>query len=84
MSASQTSNPVATPSHFIRVEAEALLRLAARLEDEMRPALDYAIALISNTVFTHHRVAVTGIGKSGPADRRQDVKNGRMPRLDTA
>jgi arabinose-5-phosphate isomerase len=70
MTETETHTIAPTPSHFIRVEADALHRLAERLEDEMRPALDYALALISNTLFTGHRIAVTGIGKSGIIARK--------------
>ena len=62
--------PGASPSHYVRVEATALNRLAERLDDEMRPALDYAIALMTNTIDAGHRIAVTGIGKSGIIARK--------------
>lgn len=58
------------PSHFVRIEAEALLRLAARLDEEMRPSVDHAIALLSSRVSAGQRVAVTGIGKSGLIARK--------------
>lgn len=74
MSETRPPNPVAfpgaTPAHFVRVEATALNRLADRLDGELRPALDYAIALMSNTTAAGHRIAVTGIGKSGIVARK--------------
>lgn len=70
MSEANSPNPPASPSHFIRVEAEALNRLANRLDGDMRPAMDYALALISNAAASGHRVAVTGIGKSGIIARK--------------
>ena len=36
-----------SPSHFVRVEAEALRQLADRLDGEMHPALEYALALLA-------------------------------------
>jgi arabinose-5-phosphate isomerase len=59
-----------SPSHFIRVEADALHALANRLDAEMRPALDRAFTLIAETTAAGHRVAVTGIGKSGIIARK--------------
>ncbi len=62
--------PLSNPSHFVRVEAEALLRLATRMDDEMRPALDHALALLGSRASAGQRVAVTGIGKSGIIARK--------------
>ena len=70
MSEANSPNPPASPSHFVRVEAEALNRLADRLDGDMRPAMAYALALISNAAASGHRVAVTGIGKSGIIARK--------------
>ena len=70
MSDANSPNPPARPSHFVRVEADALTRLADRLDGEMRPAMDYALALIANAAAAGHRVAVTGIGKSGIIARK--------------
>ena len=58
------------PSHFVRIEAEALLSLAGRLDGEMRPAVDHALALLSSRATAGQRVAVTGIGKSGLIARK--------------
>ena len=58
------------PSHFVRVEAQALHQLADRLEGDMRQVLDQALALLAQTAATGHRVAVTGIGKSGIIARK--------------
>jgi arabinose-5-phosphate isomerase len=54
----------------VRVEAAALRLLADRLDGEMRPALDRAIALLSQAAATGHRIAVTGLGKSGIIARK--------------
>lgn len=64
--------PAATfsPSQFVRIEAEALRRLADRLDEEMRPALDRALALLARTAASGHRIAVTGLGKSGLIARK--------------
>ena len=64
-----TSSPT-SPSQFVRVEAEALHRLADRLDREMRPMMDHAISLISARSSANQRVVVTGLGKSGLVARK--------------
>ena len=54
-----------TPAQLIRIEAEALLRLAARLEDGMAAGFTRAVDLIVDCGQRRARVVVTGIGKSG-------------------
>jgi arabinose-5-phosphate isomerase len=54
-----------TPAQLIRIEAEALLRLAARLEDGMAGPFARAVDLIVDCGQRRARVVVTGIGKSG-------------------
>ena len=54
-----------TPSQLIRIEAEALLQLAARLENGMAATFDRAVALLVSCGLNRGRVVVTGIGKSG-------------------
>jgi arabinose-5-phosphate isomerase len=64
---------VTTPSNsaqFVRLEAEALARLADRMEDEMRPTLDHALALLAARSTAGQRIAVTGLGKSGIIARK--------------
>ena len=58
------------PSQFVRIEAEALQRLAERMDHELRPAVDHALALLSSRASAGQRVAVTGIGKSGIVARK--------------
>jgi arabinose-5-phosphate isomerase len=71
MSAAATApNPVSSPSSFVRVEADALARLADRIDGDMRAALDHALALIAETAATGNRVAITGLGKSGIIARK--------------
>lgn len=70
MSSDNPSNPTPSPSHFIRVEANALHELANRFDHEMRPALDRALELIAQTTAASRRIAVTGIGKSGIIARK--------------
>ena len=53
------------PSQLIRIEAEALLRLAARLENGMASLFAHAVELIVHCGNHRGRVVVTGIGKSG-------------------
>ena len=54
-----------TPAQLIRIEAEALLRLAARLEDGMSASFSQALELVVECGRRRGRVVVTGIGKSG-------------------
>jgi arabinose-5-phosphate isomerase len=54
-----------TPAQLIRIEAEALLRLAARLENGMATQFARAVDLIVDCGQRRARVVVTGIGKSG-------------------
>jgi arabinose-5-phosphate isomerase len=54
-----------TPAQLIRIEAEALLRLAARLEDGMSAPFARAVDLVVDCGQRRGRVVVTGIGKSG-------------------
>jgi arabinose-5-phosphate isomerase len=54
-----------TPAQLIRIEAEALLRLAARLEDGMSTSFAQAMDLVVGCGQRRGRVVVTGIGKSG-------------------
>jgi arabinose-5-phosphate isomerase len=58
------------PSQYVRVEAEALLRLADRMEKEMRPTLDHALSLLASRSKAGQRIAVTGVGKSGLVGRK--------------
>src|ERR1700756_4379856 len=54
-----------TPAQLIRIEAEALLRLAERLEDGMSAPFARAVELVMDCGNRRGRVVVTGIGKSG-------------------
>jgi arabinose-5-phosphate isomerase len=54
-----------TPAQLIRIEAEALLRLAARLENGMSASFAQAVELVVECGGRRGRVVVTGIGKSG-------------------
>ena len=54
-----------TPAQLIRIEAEALLRLAVRLEDGMSAHFARAVDLVVDCGGRRGRVVVTGIGKSG-------------------
>ncbi len=54
-----------TPAQLIRIEAEALLRLAGRLEDGMAAPFARAVELVVACGVRRGRVVVTGIGKSG-------------------
>jgi arabinose-5-phosphate isomerase len=55
-----------TPARLVRIEAEALLALAARLEGAMAAAFERAVSLVVECGETRRgRVVVTGMGKSG-------------------
>jgi arabinose-5-phosphate isomerase len=54
-----------TPAQLIRIEAEALLRLAERLENGMSARFARAVELVMECGRRRGRVVVTGIGKSG-------------------
>jgi len=54
-----------TPSRLVRIEAEALLALAARLEGPMAADFERAVEYVLNCGQTRGRVVVTGMGKSG-------------------
>jgi arabinose-5-phosphate isomerase len=54
-----------TPAQLIRIEAEALLKLAARLEDGMSAPFARAVDMVVECGKRRGRVVVTGIGKSG-------------------
>jgi arabinose-5-phosphate isomerase len=54
-----------SPSRLVRIEAEALLALAARLEGPMAADFDRAVELVLQCGQSRGRVVVTGMGKSG-------------------
>lgn len=54
-----------TPSRLVRIEAEALLALADRLEGAMATAFEQAIDLVLQCGQARGRVVLTGMGKSG-------------------
>jgi arabinose-5-phosphate isomerase len=54
-----------TPASLVRIEAEALLALANRLEGPMAADFDRAVQLLLQCGEDRGRVVVTGMGKSG-------------------
>jgi len=56
---------VHTPSQLVRIEAEALLALAERLEGPMAEAFNRAVEQVLACGQSRGRVVVTGMGKSG-------------------
>lgn len=60
----------ASPSQFVRIEAEALTRLAGRLDNELAPALEQTLTLLAAHTRAQGRIALTGIGKSGLIARK--------------
>jgi arabinose-5-phosphate isomerase len=59
-----------SPSEYVRIEAQALLELAQRLDGPMLPAFTQAVDLLLAAVARRNRVIVTGIGKSGIIARK--------------
>lgn len=53
------------PSDFVRIEAEALLTLAARMDGPMAAPFSHAVDILRSAVSEHRRIFVTGMGKSG-------------------
>ncbi|MGB7137067.1 MAG: KpsF/GutQ family sugar-phosphate isomerase [Acidobacteriaceae bacterium] len=60
-----TMNDAHTPAQLVRIEAEALLALAARLDGAMAADFERAIEHILSCGQARGRVVVTGMGKSG-------------------
>jgi len=54
-----------TPAQLVRIEADALLQLAARLEGPMAADFERAVDLILQCGQTRGRIVLTGMGKSG-------------------
>jgi arabinose-5-phosphate isomerase len=53
------------PAQLVRIEARALLALAARLEGAMAAEFERAVDLVARCGETRGRVVITGMGKSG-------------------
>jgi arabinose-5-phosphate isomerase len=62
---SATERECLDPAALVRIEANALLRLAERLEGPMAEAFARAVDLITGCGEARGRVVVTGMGKSG-------------------
>lgn len=58
------------PANFIRIEAEALLALAARMDGAMRADFDRAVDVLHETMRLQGRVIAVGLGKSGHIARK--------------
>lgn len=58
------------PSGYVRVEAQALLELAIKLEGPMLQPFTQAVDLVLKAIGRRNRVIVTGIGKSGIIARK--------------
>ncbi|WP_446742379.1 KpsF/GutQ family sugar-phosphate isomerase [Silvibacterium acidisoli] len=54
-----------TPSRLVRIEAEALLALAERLDGPMAAGFERAVSIVQQCGDARGRVVVTGMGKSG-------------------
>jgi len=65
------NDPALTPAELVRIEAEALTQLAARLDaSPQRETFDRAAALVAETARAGRRTVLTGIGKSGLIARK--------------
>src|SRR5580692_10815023 len=62
---SSSPAPSRTPSRLVRIEAEALLALADRLDGPMAADFERAVERILQCANARGRVVVTGMGKSG-------------------
>lgn len=67
---SSPAQPKATPPDLIRIEAEALLALAQRLEDSEAGSLRSVLDRLETSLRQGHRLALTGMGKSGLIARK--------------
>lgn len=63
--ASSESNSPLTPSSLVRIQADALSALAARLDGAMQSAFARAVDLVVACTHARGRVLLTGMGKSG-------------------
>jgi arabinose-5-phosphate isomerase len=70
MNPAQPTDANHSPAELIRIEAAALEQLAQRLEGPQRDAFDRIASLLTATSRSGHRVALTGIGKSGLIARK--------------
>lgn len=68
--ASSQSNENASPSSLVRIEAEALEHLAARLDGVDRETFEQVAKLLVDAARAGHRAVLTGIGKSGLIARK--------------
>src|SRR5882757_416520 len=59
------SKPQSSAAEFVRIEAQALLDLAGRIDGTMQSLFDRATAMIVECFTRRGRIIVTGIGKSG-------------------
>ena len=59
-----------SPSQFVRIEADAVARLADRLDEAMKLAVEHALALMATRTIAGQRIVVTGVGKSGLVARK--------------
>lgn len=60
----------ASPADLVRIEAQALLELAGRLDGPQLRAFDHVAGLLAEKARDGHRTVVTGVGKSGLIARK--------------
>lgn len=68
--ARDTTSAPATPAELVRIEAEAILGLATRLEGPQKAVFERVAALLAERVLAGHRAVLTGVGKSGLIARK--------------
>jgi arabinose-5-phosphate isomerase len=68
--ASSAVRPPVSPAECVRIEADALLTLADRLEGAMAAPFAQASSRLTQAVRDGHRVVTTGVGKSGLIARK--------------
>ena len=60
----------ASPAELVRIEAEALLELAGRLDGPQHKIFNHVAELLAETARAGHRTVLTGVGKSGLIARK--------------
>ena len=65
-----TDSRIASPAELVRIEADALLELAARLDGEQKTVFDAVAGMLTETTKAGHSVVLSGVGKSGLIARK--------------
>jgi arabinose-5-phosphate isomerase len=65
-----TQHAPASPAELVRIEAEALLEVAGRLDGPQHRIFNHVAELLAETARSGHRTVLTGVGKSGLIARK--------------